>query len=52
VRVGGRHLALPIEDYDALDGFGAARAWIRVGTEIGAVALPTAWPAPGSRRPT
>ncbi len=40
VRVGGRHLALPIEEYDALDGFGAANdAWIRVGTEVGAVAL-------------
>jgi len=40
VLVGGRHLALPIDDYAKLDGFGAANdAWIRVGTEVGAEAV-------------
>jgi alkylresorcinol/alkylpyrone synthase len=40
VRVGGRHLALPIDDYPKLAGFGAANdAWIRVATEVGAAAL-------------
>lgn len=40
VRVGGRHLALPIDDYPKLSGFGAANdAWIRVAVEIGAAAL-------------
>jgi alkylresorcinol/alkylpyrone synthase len=36
VRVGWRHLALPLEDYAALDTFGKANdAWIRVGLELG-----------------
>jgi alkylresorcinol/alkylpyrone synthase len=40
VLVGGRHLALPIERYDEIDGFGAANdAWIRVATEVGAEAV-------------
>jgi alkylresorcinol/alkylpyrone synthase len=40
VRVGGRHLALPIEQYPALSGFGAANdAWIRVATDVGAAAV-------------
>ncbi len=38
--VGGRHLALPIEDYPSLAGFGAANdAFIRVGTDVGAESL-------------
>ena len=40
VLVGGRHLALPIEQYAALDGFGGANdAWIRVATEVGEAAV-------------
>lgn len=40
VLVGGRHLALPLEEYDSLDGFGEANdAWIRVGVEIGERAI-------------
>ncbi len=40
VLVGGRHLALPIEDYAALTSFTEANdAWIRVGTDIGAAAI-------------
>ncbi len=40
VRVGGRHLALPIEEYAGLSGFGAANdAWIRVATDLGEAAL-------------
>lgn len=40
VLVGGRHLALPLEEYDALRGFGDANdAWIRVGLEVGGEAL-------------
>jgi alkylresorcinol/alkylpyrone synthase len=40
VLVGGRHLALPIEEYPALATFGAANdAWIRVATAVGAAAL-------------
>ena len=40
VKVGGRHLALPLEDYPRLEGFGQANdAWIRVAREIGAAAL-------------
>ncbi|HEY2774400.1 MAG TPA: 3-oxoacyl-[acyl-carrier-protein] synthase III C-terminal domain-containing protein [Candidatus Binatia bacterium] len=40
VCVGGRHLALPIEDYAALDGFGGANdAYVRVGTDVAARAL-------------
>lgn len=40
VLVGGRHLALPLAEYDALDSFGAANdAFIRVGTAVGADAV-------------
>jgi alkylresorcinol/alkylpyrone synthase len=40
VLVGGRHLALPIAEYQKLDGFGAANdAWIRVAVEVGEQAL-------------
>lgn len=40
VLVGGRHLALPIERYAELDGFGAANdAWIEVATEVGELAV-------------
>jgi len=40
VLVGGRHLALPLEDYPALTTFGKANdAWIRVAEEIGGRAL-------------
>jgi alkylresorcinol/alkylpyrone synthase len=36
VLVGGRHLALEIEAYERLDGWGAANhAWIRVAQEVG-----------------
>src|SRR3954468_20918759 len=37
VLVGGRHLALPLEDYPKLHSFTASNdAFIRVGTELGA----------------
>jgi alkylresorcinol/alkylpyrone synthase len=40
VLVGGRHLALPIEDYAGLGSFGAANdAWIRVAQEVGEAAV-------------
>ncbi|MEM9554857.1 MAG: 3-oxoacyl-[acyl-carrier-protein] synthase III C-terminal domain-containing protein [Acidobacteriota bacterium] len=40
VLVAGRHLALPLETYRALDGWGEANdAWIHVAQEIGAQAL-------------
>src|SRR6187549_3348022 len=40
VLVGGRHLALPIEEYPALTTFGASNnAWIRVAEEIGGEAV-------------
>ncbi len=40
VLVGGRHLALPMEDYAALDTFGAANdAWVRVALEVGGEAV-------------
>jgi len=40
VRVGSRHLALPLEEYDKLRGFGDANdAWIRVGTDVAADAV-------------
>lgn len=40
VLVGGRHLALPVEEYETLDGFGAANdAFIRVGLDIGEQAI-------------
>ncbi len=40
VLVGGRHLALPIEEYDQLETWGKANdAWIRVAQEVGAEAV-------------
>jgi len=40
VLVGGRHLALPIEEYARLSGFGAANdAWLRVALEVGEAAV-------------
>ncbi|HVS15410.1 MAG TPA: 3-oxoacyl-[acyl-carrier-protein] synthase III C-terminal domain-containing protein [Thermoanaerobaculia bacterium] len=40
VLVGGRHLAVPLEAYDALDTFGQANdAWIRVALEVGGAAI-------------
>ncbi len=43
VAVGGRHLALPLEEYPKLESFGSANdAWIRVGREIGAAAVEAA----------
>ncbi len=40
VLVGGRHLALPLEEYDRIDTFGKANdAWIEVGLEVGGEAL-------------
>jgi alkylresorcinol/alkylpyrone synthase len=40
VLVGGRHLALPMEQYITLDTFGKANdAWIRVGLEVGGEAV-------------
>jgi alkylresorcinol/alkylpyrone synthase len=40
VLVGSRHLALPIEEYERLDGFGDANsAWIRVAEEVGGEAV-------------
>ncbi len=40
VLVGGRHLALPIEEYDRLDTWGKANdAWIRVAQDVGASAV-------------
>jgi alkylresorcinol/alkylpyrone synthase len=40
VLVGGRHLALPMEQYPALDTFGKANdAWIRVALEVGGEAV-------------
>ncbi len=40
VMVGGRHLALPIEEYGRLEGWGQANdAWIRVAQEIGVRAI-------------
>lgn len=43
VLVGGRHLALPIDEYDRLDTWGKANdAWIRVAQEVGAQAITTA----------
>jgi len=39
VLVGGRHLALAMDEYPKLDGFGASNAaWIRVATEVGEAA--------------
>jgi alkylresorcinol/alkylpyrone synthase len=40
VLVGGRHLALPLEQYPGLSGFGAANdAWIRVALDVGEAAV-------------
>ena len=40
VLVGGRHLALPIEEYATLERWGQANdAWIRVATDVGAAAI-------------
>ncbi|HEX3126470.1 MAG TPA: 3-oxoacyl-[acyl-carrier-protein] synthase III C-terminal domain-containing protein [Thermoanaerobaculia bacterium] len=40
VLVGGRHLALPLEEYDQLTTWGKANdAWIRVAQEVGAQAV-------------
>lgn len=40
VLVGGRHLALPIEEYDRIERWGQANdAWIRVAQEVGEVAV-------------
>src|SRR5438552_2721751 len=52
VQVRGRHLALPLDAYDALDTFAKKNeAWIRVATEIGEraarAALAQAGLAPG-----
>jgi alkylresorcinol/alkylpyrone synthase len=48
VLVGGRHLALPIEDYEHLENWGQANdAWIRVGEEVGAAAIRDALAAAG-----
>jgi alkylresorcinol/alkylpyrone synthase len=43
VKVGGRHLALRLEDYEALSSWGEANdAWIRVAQEVGAAAIDAA----------
>ena len=49
--VGGRHLALPLAEYPALDSFAQANdAFIRVGAEVGEAAMRDALArAPGSR---
>lgn len=48
MKVGGRNLALPLDAYDALDGFtGANDAFIRVGTDVGAEAVLAALAAAG-----
>ena len=48
VLVGGRHLALPMEGYAQLDGFGAANdAWLRVAQEVGEAAVRRALDAAG-----
>lgn len=48
VLVGGRHLALPLEDYERLATWGQANdAWIRVGEEVGAAAIRDALEASG-----
>lgn len=50
VQVARRRLALPLEEYDRLDGFGSANdAFIRVGTELGARAVERAVAAAGHR---
>jgi len=48
VRVGGRHLALPLSEYRALDTFKKSNdAWIRVAGELGAEAVSRALEAAG-----
>jgi len=48
VRVGGRHLALPLAEYPALDTFRKANdAWIRVASELGSEAVSRALEAAG-----
>jgi alkylresorcinol/alkylpyrone synthase len=48
VLVGGRHLALPLEDYPRLKSFGQANdAWIRVALTTGAEAIEAALAAAG-----
>lgn len=48
VLVGGRHLALPIEAYAGLRGFGDANdAWLRVAQEVGEAAVRRALEAAG-----
>ncbi len=48
VLVGGRHLALPLEEYAGLDTFGKANdAWIRVAEQVGGEALERALAAAG-----
>lgn len=48
VLVGGRHLALPLEAYAALGGWGEANdAWIRVAQEVGQAALEDAFSGAG-----
>ena len=47
VQVGGRHLALPMEAYPDLDFGQANAAFVRVGTDIGAVATTAALEAVG-----
>jgi len=43
VLVGGRHLALPLEDYERLDSWGKANdAWIRVAEDVGERAMRSA----------
>jgi len=51
VLVGGRHLALPMEEYAALDTFGKANdAWIRVALEVGGEAVTRALQSAGLTR--
>jgi alkylresorcinol/alkylpyrone synthase len=48
VLVGGRHLALPIDEYDGLETWGQANdAWIRVALDVGAEAVTAALDAAG-----
>lgn len=50
VGVGGRYLALPLEEYRDLSGFGAANdVWIRVGQEVGEAAISDALARAGRR---
>jgi alkylresorcinol/alkylpyrone synthase len=48
VLVGGRHLALPLEEYARLSGFGASNdAWLRVAQDVGETAVRRALDAAG-----